>query len=162
MATDTPTTRDVLEQLCWYLSYRADGTITADDIAAELDLDWADAYNYTRFLDVLSNIAPQVSYDHNEHEFHVTKVSQNVTDLLSDSAVAATVYLFRWGMYHGDVMRPLDITEHSVFTEEQRYTDGLADAIELDWVRVENNTATLTPLGVSVAGPSHSEVRNIG
>ena len=161
MNDESHSTREILEQLCWYLSYHPNEPLTASKIATELNIEWKDAYNYTIFLNALSNIAPTVSYETYKKEFNVTNVTKPVSDALSDPAVAATVYLFRVGMFYGDVLTPIRLSEHTVFTNHV-YSNGLNNAVELGWIRVKEDEASLTPTGCAVAGPVHSSVRNLG
>lgn len=147
---------DALERLSWALNTSTDGPQSLNELAGKASLSWATARKYIQTIETIQKIAPKIAVE--KEGVHVGERSRMMEDLFEDPAVALTTYLFVQAKSRNNPSQPMDLDVCSGLDEE--FSDTLSQLEDLGWVSISDGEIKLTPKGIQVAGPAHSEINN--
>lgn len=149
---------NALERLAWTLNFHRGESISINKLANKTGLSWATAQKYTTLLEVLNRIAPRISVG--EDGVTVRNVGENLKSLQKQKDLQLLIYLLTHAEIEGGPMEPLEIEEHSdVF---RKYPETIEELKQLGWIEHSTSTIKLAPVGVAIAGPARSRVRDSG
>lgn len=148
--------KEALERLAWILNYHKGEKVSLNQIAEATGLSWATVQKYTKTIEFIQKIAPEIAVDNDG--ICVNRRTDIVSELFSDQSTAVAVYLLEQAEIAGDPTQPLELSEHANILEKH---DEAVDKIEeLGWIEKTDNTIQLTPLGIQIAGSARSDVMN--
>lgn len=145
---------DALEKLAWELSFHPGETLSLNQISESTGLAWATVRKYTRTLELLQKLAPTLRV--REEGLQVGTRSDAMRDLFNQPASALAAYLFIHAKEAGDATEPLPWSRHEHALA--KFGPVLERMEDLGWIDRDEETIRLTPLGVSIAGPTYNEV----
>lgn len=152
--------RDALMQISWYLNFKQEETISVDEIAEATGLDWGLVHNCIITLEKTQRITPDINYNDNISVGKGDRESNGIEpSVFDDDAYSAVMYIFIMRKFSKDMTQPIRVSDHPVL---ENLDEGVNDAIEIGWLdRVDKDRVKLTPEGVGLAGPNHSEIENL-
>lgn len=147
---------EALKRINWHLNFRTGETLSLNEIANATGLAWGTVQKYTRAIDTIQNIAPQISC--NSDGVKVGRATQTMRELLTDPSLSLAVYLFIHAQQEGSPAEPLPLSEHASTLEK---TPETADKLEsLGWIERTADTVRLTPLGIQIVGPVYADIHS--
>lgn len=151
--SDEVTVRESLVQISWYLNYRDGEEVTVEEISEETGIPWAMVHNCLITLKKIQRLTPPIVETEDGY-----KVNSGDT-LFEDAPVQLVVYMLTQRKQKGEITEPFNIEKHSYL---KKNPEAVAEAESLGWIEWDGeNSITLTPTGVKVAGPTHSELENL-
>lgn len=147
---------EALERLSMTLSYPRREPISINELSEKTDLSWATTKKYVKLLETLGRIAPKVSV--NENGVTPKEVGENLYDIGDQEDIQLVIYLFTHSKIQGSPAAPLDVEDHRDVLGQ--YEGTIDELVELGWIEHTGDSISLTPEGVSIAGPAYSRIRN--
>lgn len=138
------------------LNYPRREPISINKLSEKTDLSWATTKKYVQLLETLGRISPKISVD--ENGVTAKELGDNLHDIRDQDDIQLLIYLFTHARMQGSPTGPLDIEEHIDVLDQ--YEETIRDLDELGWIEHTDDAISLTPEGVSIAGPAHSRIRN--
>ncbi|WP_231183527.1 hypothetical protein [Haladaptatus sp. DYF46] len=145
---------EALERVSWYLNYHSGETLPLNRVAKATGLAWATVQKYTKAIETIQQLAPQISTD--KEGIKVGRRTESMDDLLSDPAPALAVYLFVHAQQKGSPLEQLKFSEHGNTLD----TEILEKMESLGWIEMTGESVQLTSLGVQIAGPIYSSIQD--
>lgn len=151
--TDPP---DALRRLSWYLNFHKGETVSLNQVSKSTGLAWATVKRYTQAIENIQRIAPSIRSS--ADGLKVGSQSIALMDLFEEPTRALAVYLLVQSRENGDATKKIEFSDHAHLLKD--YSDALEKMESLGWVELTEECVSLTPLGVSIAGPIYSEISN--
>lgn len=147
---------DALKRLSWYLNFHKGETVSLNQVSRSTGLAWATVKKYTQAIERVQRIAPSIRSTTDG----IQVGSQNVAlgDLFEQPTRALAVYLLVQSQENGDATEEIELADHEHLFEE--HSEALEKMESLGWIDLNEEYVSLTPLGVSIAGPIYSEITN--
>lgn len=151
--TDPP---DALRRLSWCLNFHKGETVSLNQVSKSTGLAWATVKKYTQAIEGIQRIAPSIRSTADGIEVG----SQNIAlvDLFEEPTRALAVYLLVQSQENGDATKEIELEDHAHLFE--KHSEALEKMGSLGWIELTDESVSLTPLGVSIAGPIYSEISN--
>lgn len=147
---------EALERISWYLNFRQGDTLSLNKISEATGLAWATVQKYTKAIEIIQRLAPRISTTSEGVE--VGRRTNSMQMFMADKAPSLAVYLFVQAQQKGAPTSELRISEHQEILNSN--SEEIQKMESLGWIEKNGETIELTPLGVQIAGPAHSAIKN--
>jgi len=147
---------DAMERIAWHLNYHEGEKVSLNQVSEATDLSWATIQKYTKALEVLNRISPELSVE--EDGISVGKMSGNMGRLSDKKNVSVVVYVMLHAEIEGGVTKEISADEHADFFT--KHEEEITELKRIGWLEETENGVKLTQKGIRIAGQAKSEVRN--
>jgi hypothetical protein len=153
-ARTSPT--DSIEQIAWHLNYHDDETVSLNYISEATGLSWATVQKYTKMIEVLNRISPEMSVE--DEGIKVERKSENLEKLPDGENLSVVMYVMIHAEMGGSVTQEITTDKHAQFFEE--HEEKIGELEKIGWLEETENGTKLTQKGIRIAGQARSKVRN--
>lgn len=150
--SEDPSMNDKIEHVCWYINQHPDSSVSVEEIANGVGLEWAETHRIITIIQKTQSIAPNIV---NKEEVKIGS-RKSPFESMYDKNTEILSHIFFYNRLNGDMEDELVIEDHEPLNDKQ---DILKELEKKGLVKINNGKVRLTTDGVSTIGHKQAEYR---